>query len=107
MLSQRQNEMKKIEVVGQCPICDRDMWKGDSINKHHFIPKCRGGKETLYVHRVCHDMIHKIWTEKELEKEFNDSNKIIEQEEMVNFIKFIKKKEPDYYDRNERHNRKK
>lgn len=98
---------KKVEVVGQCPICDRDMWKGDSIDKHHFTPKCRGGKATEYVHRICHNKIHSIWTEKELEKEFNDPNKIAEHEEMQKFIKFVKKKEPDYYDRNERHNRKK
>ena len=28
------------------------MWKGDSIDKHHFLPKCRGGKETEFLGRV-------------------------------------------------------
>jgi hypothetical protein len=96
-----------IEIVGKCPICERDMWKGDSINRHHFTPKCRGGKETEFLHRVCHNKIHSIWTEKELEKEFNDPNKVIANEEMQKFIKWVKKKEPDFYDRNETHNRKK
>lgn len=99
--------MSKIEIVGQCPICDRDMWKGNSIDKHHMVPKCRGGKETEYLHKICHRKIHSIWTEKELEKEYNDSEKIKEHEEMQNFIKWVNKKEPDFYDRNERHNRKK
>ena len=98
---------KEPEVVGQCPICDRDMWKGDSIDKHHMVPKCRGGKETEYLHKICHRKIHSIWTEKELEKEYNDSEKIKEHEEMQKFIKWVNKKEPDFYDRNERHNRKK
>ena len=98
---------KQPEVVGQCPICDRDMWKGDSIDKHHMVPKCRGGKETEYLHKICHRKIHSIWTEKELEKEYNDPEKIKEHEEMQKFIKWVSKKEPDFYDRNERHNRKK
>ncbi len=99
--------MSKQDVVGICPICDREMWKGSSIDKHHFIPKCRGGKETEYLHKVCHRKIHSIWTEKELEKEFNDPNKIVLHDEIVKFIRFVSKKEPDYYDRNEVHNRKK
>lgn len=95
------------EVVGQCPICDRDMLKGDSIDKHHMVPKCRGGKETEYLHKICHRKIHSIWTEKELEKEFNDPIKIREHEEIQKFIKWVSKKEPAFYDRNEKHNRKK
>jgi hypothetical protein len=95
------------EIVDICPICDRDMWKGPSIDKHHMVPKCRGGRETQYLHRICHRKIHSIWTEKELEKEFNDPEVIKKHPEIQKFIKWIKKKEPDYYDRNEQHNRKK
>lgn len=95
------------EIIGKCPICDRDMIKGPSIDKHHFIPKCRGGKETEFLHKVCHRKIHSLWTEKELEKEFNDPNKVCENEEIQKFIKWIYKKDPEFYDRNEVHNRKK
>ena len=94
------------EVVGQCPICDRDMWKGPSIDEHHLVPKCRGGRQTKLMHKICHRKIHSIWTEKELEKEYSDPQKIREHEEMQKFIKWVKKKEPDFYDKNERHNRK-
>jgi len=96
-----------IEIIGQCPICERDMWKGPSIDKHHFIPKCRGGKETEYLHKVCHRKIHSIWSNKELEKTYNDPNTVIIHPEMEKFIKWIKNKEPDFYDKNEVHNRKK
>ncbi len=94
-------------IIGQCPICDRDMWEGPSVDKHHMVPKCKGGKETEYLHRICHRKIHSIWTEKELEREFNNSDKIREHEEIQKFIKFVSKKEPDFYDRNEQHKRKK
>lgn len=94
------------EVIGKCPICDRDMWRGVWIDKHHLIPKCRGGKATEYMHIICHRKIHSIWTEKELEKEFNSPEKIREHEEIQRFIKWVKKKEPDFYDRNEVNKRK-
>jgi hypothetical protein len=35
-----------MEIIGLCPICDREMWKDKFVDKHHFLPKCRGGKET-------------------------------------------------------------
>ena len=99
--------MNEPEVIGQCPICNRDMWKGPSIDKHHLVPKSRGGKETEYLHKICHRKIHSIWSNKELEREFNDPEKIKEHEEIKKFIKFVSKKEPDFYDKNEQHKRKK
>jgi len=98
---------KEPEIIGQCPICDRNMWKGPSIDKHHMVPKCKGGKATEYLHKVCHRKIHSIWTEKELEREFNNADKIREHEEIQKFIKFVSKKEPDFYDKNKEHKRKK
>lgn len=83
------------------------MWKGNSIDKHHFVPKCRGGNKTQYLHKICHRKIHSIWTEKELEKEFNDPNKVCTHPEMEKFIKWVKKKEANFYDKNINHKRKK
>jgi hypothetical protein len=83
------------------------MWKGPSIDKHHVVPKCRGGKETEFMHKICHRKIHSIWSNKELEKEFNDPYIIKQNEEIQAFITWVKKKPCDFYDRNETHNRKK
>lgn len=94
-------------IIGPCPICERDMIKGPSIDKHHFIPKCRGGKETQYVHKACHNKIHKTFKEKELEKEFNDPNKVCAHPEIQKFIKWISKKDPEFYDKSDKANRKK
>ncbi len=94
-------------VIGTCPICERDMIKDLFVDKHHFLPKCRGGKESEYVHKICHNKIHSIWTEKELEAEFHDPEKVKAHPEMQKFIKWVKKKEPDFYDKNEQHTRKK
>lgn len=83
------------------------MWEGPSIDRHHMIPKCRGGRVTEYLHKICHRKIHSIWSEKELEKEYNNPNKILEHEEIQKFVKWVSKKEPNFYDHNDRHSRKK
>ena len=87
-----------MDIVGICPICFREMWEGNSINKHHFYPKCKGGKETEYLHKVCHRKIHSIFTDSQLAKTYNNAEIIREHPEMQKFIKWISKKEPDFYD---------
>lgn len=95
-----------MDSLGNCPICEREMLKGPFSDKHHFLPKCKGGKETEHVHRVCHNKIHSVFTESELAKKYNDPGKVREHPEMQKFIEWVKNKEPNFYDRNERHTRK-
>ena len=94
------------QVIGKCPICDRDMWKDIFVNRHHLIPKCEGGTETEWLHQICHRKIHSIFTEKELAKEYFDPEKIKLHPEMIKFIKWIKKKDPGFYDFSISHARK-
>jgi hypothetical protein len=94
-------------IIGICPICDREMWKGPSIDKHHFLPKSKGGKETEYLHKICHRKIHSLFKNKELAKEFNNPEFVRLHPEILKFIKWISKKDPDFYDKNDTHNRKK
>lgn len=77
------------DFKGKCPICDRDMYAGSSIDRHHFIPKSKGGKEQFFVHKVCHNMIHSLWTEKELKMDFFAPERIKENLEMQKFISWI------------------
>jgi hypothetical protein len=89
---------KQYDYKGACPICDRDMYDdGKSINRHHFIPKSRGGKEQFFTHTLCHNMIHSLWTEKQLEMEYSDATIIKEHPEMQTFIAWVKKKDPLFY----------
>tara|TARA_B100002019_G_C21182211_1_gene554301 strand:+ start:544 stop:852 length:309 start_codon:yes stop_codon:yes gene_type:complete len=101
--------MKKEDIVGKCPICNRDMIAGPSIDEHHFIPKSRGGKSEnkILIHSVCHQKLHQTFTNKELEKEFNTPEKCVAHPMIKKFIKFISKKHPEYKDKNIKANRKK
>jgi hypothetical protein len=86
------------EYLGTCPICERDMFKdGSSTNQHHFVPKSRGGREQEYCHRICHDLLHRLWTNKELENEFSDPVLILQDERVQAFIKWVAGKDPLFY----------
>ncbi len=92
--------MKKKEIVGKCPICSRDLIKGASINEHHFIPKSKGGKaeDKITLHVVCHDFLHRTFTENELMRVYNTPEKCLEHEAVSKFAKWISKKDPEYKD---------
>lgn len=91
-----------------CPICSRVMLLGtDSVNEHHLLPKCKGGKVTVSMHRICHRKIHSLFTENELRDEYNTAQKLLEHEEIIKFVKWVKNKPLDYYDSSATSKRKK
>lgn len=92
------------EYKGICPICDREMYNAaNSIDKHHFLPKCKGGKETELVHVICHRKIHSLFTEAECAKDYSDPMKVRAHPEIEKFIKWIAKKDPLFNDHHRDH----
>jgi hypothetical protein len=83
-----------------CPVCDRELVPGNSVNKHHLIPKLKGGKEAFSIHKICHSKIHSLWSENELRDVYNNWESIKADEQMKKFIKFVSKKEPEFIDSN-------
>jgi len=79
-----------------CSVCGRP--DDDTMDDHHLVPKSKKGKETVSIHRVCHDKIHATFTNQELAKAFNTIEKIMENELMQNFVKFVSKKGANYLD---------
>ena len=96
--------MNKENYIGICPLCSREMYNGSSVNVHHLIPKSLKGKETVILHKICHQKIHSLFTEKELQKKYNSIEKIRQVSEILNFINWIQKKDPDYYESNKASN---
>ncbi len=82
-----------------CPLCGRDLAK--PFNRHHLIPLSKGGKNTsaILLHKICHDKIHAVFTEMELKKNYNTIERLQQHEEMVKFIKWVRNKEPQFYDK--------
>jgi hypothetical protein len=75
-------------------------------DRHHWTPKCRGGKVTDLIHRICHRKIHSVFTEKELEREFNSPEKLRDHPEIAKFIAWVARKPHDFYDGSVTHKRK-
>ena len=52
------------------------------------------------LHKICHDKIHAVFTEMELKKHYNTIEQLQQNEEIARFIKWVRKREPRYYDKN-------
>ena len=84
-----------------CPICNRELpLKSSAVDKHHLIPKSCGGTETILIHRVCHQKLHSLFTEKELAKKYYTIELIKAHEEIKKFNKWLSKKPSDFYAKN-------
>jgi len=80
-----------------CPLCSRPLGTVN-VDQHHLIPKTFKGKDTEAIHKICHRKIHSIWTERELLNYYHTWDRILENEEIQKFVKWVTKKEPEYYD---------
>ncbi len=83
--------------VNNCPICQRELIEGDSIDEHHLIPRTFKGKETIVLHKVCHRKLHSAITEREMLNFYNTVEALLEHPEIQKFVKWVSKKDPEYY----------
>ncbi len=50
------------------------------------------------LHKICHDKIHRVFTGKELKQHYYTIERLQLHEAMQQFIRWIRKKEPQFYD---------
>jgi hypothetical protein len=81
-----------------CPLCGREL--ADPTARHNLIPLSQGGsgENTLLLHKVCHAKVHSLFNEKELARTYSSMEKILENEDILKFVGWIKKKPLDFYD---------
>ncbi len=93
-----------LDYKGVCPICSRGMYDSNaSIDRHHFVPKCKGGKETDLLHVCCHRKIHSLFSEGELMNKYSNAQEVLSHPEIQKFVKWISKKDPLYNDHHKDH----
>ena len=85
--------------AGACPLCDRLMVTGPSLDAHHPVPRSHGGHETVVMHKICHRAIHAMLSERELAEEFADFTALRAHPMLAQFIAWVRKRPPEYYDR--------
>lgn len=83
----------------KCPICQRELGNINT-SKHHLKPKSQGGKhtDTVMLHNICHRKIHSLFTEKELKNDYDSIEKLLANEDIQKFVKWVAKKAPEFYD---------
>ena len=85
--------------AGPCPLCERPMVAGPSLDQHHMVPRSHGGRETVTMHKICHRAIHAMLSERELAEQFTDFDRLRAHPTLAQFIAWVKKRPPEYYDR--------
>lgn len=88
------------KYLGECPLCGRPIINGPSVSEHHPVPKSYGGKEKVLMHHICHQKVHTVFTEKELYESYYDFQKLKKHPQIRKFIKWVKKQDPEFLDKN-------
>ena len=76
-----------------CEIC-RHPYDRRELTRHHLVPRCKGGTETVLTCPPCHKTIHATFTEKELERDFPTVEALVESEELRTWVRWIRKRKP-------------
>jgi len=94
------------DTLGPCPLCGRDMIEGLHVNKHHLMPKSLGGRDAFWIHVVCHNKIHSLFTLRELQHHYHTFERLREHEEIQKFVRWVRKKGPGFKTRHRQARRK-
>ncbi|MFY8084835.1 MAG: HNH endonuclease [Rubrivivax sp.] len=79
-----------------CPLCERPI-PAPQQDRHHLVPKSRGGRETAYLHRVCHRQIHALFTEAELARQYASAEALLQHPEIRGFVAWVKTKPDGFF----------
>lgn len=86
------------DALGPCPLCDRPMVTGPSVNLHHLVPRRFKGREAVTVHRICHDKIHAVLSDKELRDGYSSIERLREHPEIAAFRRWVARRPPTFVD---------
>lgn len=83
-----------------CGLCKRPLGTV-RVQEHHLIPKTFKGKVMVPMHRICHQKSHATFSEREMLHYYHTFDRMLEHEQIQKFVKWVSKKPPEYYDKND------
>jgi len=101
-LQARELDLAPVEVT--CSLCARSLPRSEQ-EAHHLIPRSKGGKETVLLHRICHKKLHASLSETELAREYNSVERLLAHPEIAAFVKWLANKPHYFYERTRKTNR--
>jgi hypothetical protein len=78
-----------------CPLCDRVIPPAQR-DAHHLVPKSKGGRQTKFLHRVCHRQVHALLTETELARQYATVEALLGHRELQTFVAWVKTKPAEF-----------
>lgn len=92
------NYINNMTETNKCPLCAREL--AEPIVRHHLIPPSKGGKDTptVAMHKICQAKVHAVFSETEQKNYYHTVDRIKEHEDIIKFIKWVSKKEPEFFD---------
>lgn len=79
-----------------CPLCERPLIAGPSVDEHHLTPRSQGGREKFLVHKICHQKIHQTLSEKELARSYASWESLRGHPEIYAFIAWVKRRPAEF-----------
>lgn len=83
------------EEPATCWLCERPL--GATVERHHPVPRSRGGRATAPVHPICHRTLHARFTNKELERIGGDLATLRADEAIGRFVGWVADKNPELH----------
>ncbi len=98
--------MNETNKMDHCPICNREF--GGEMQDHHLKPRTFRSRthevlerdNLVRIHKVCHQKLHATFSEKEMFDTFHTVALILENGEIQKFVKWVRRKPPEFYDKN-------
>ena len=82
----------------RCPLCQR-LIPLSQKDAHHLVPKSKGGRQTAYLHRICHRQIHALLTETELARHYNTVEALLAHPDIARFVVWVQSKDDHFVER--------
>ncbi len=79
-----------------CPLCKRPI-PPPQQDHHHLVPKSRGGRETAFLHRVCHRQVHALLSETELARQYASAEALLQHPGIRDFVAWVRTKPDDFF----------
>lgn len=90
-----QSQLSTPEKIS-CPLCGRFIPE-DQQDAHHLVPKSKGGRLTIILHRICHRQIHALLSERELAATYSTIDALLQHPELAQFVTWVKNKPENFY----------
>jgi len=88
----------------ECPLCGRAI-PPQQRDAHHLVPKSKGGRHTIDLHRICHRQIHAVLTETELARHYHSVEQLLAHPALRSFVDWVRTKPDDFFVRTRKSDR--